>query len=265
MKIRQVAGDEFTHLTHPTYFQEINMSQPITLTPIGFVKSKFDNNTSPEEMRRELSQLVLEPELEPGLLGLEPGRDILVLFYLHRVEPAEVRLQLHPRHNPENPLAGVFATRTQFRPNPVAVTVARVEQVAGNVLTVSGLDAQDGTPVLDIKPYHAWFDAASNCQQLEVRQADSLQACREAIDGLDTEIIRLLGNRAKYVHQVAHFKQRVEDVRAPQRYEAVMRQRRELAEAAGLNPDVIEGMYKLLVDNFIKEEIELIKGRENKA
>jgi chorismate mutase len=180
---------------------------------------------------------------------------VLVLFYLHRVKADEIKLQLHPRHNPANPLAGVFATRTQFRPNQLAVTVGRVEQVAGNVITISGLDALDGTPVLDVKPYHPWFDAETRQQQLEVRQADSLSACREAIDVLDTEIIRLLGHRAKYVHQVAHFKQRVEDVRAPERYKAVMRHRRELAEAAGLNPDVIEGMYKLLVDNFIKEKL----------
>jgi isochorismate pyruvate lyase len=67
-----------------------------------------------------------------------------------------------------------------------------------------------------------------------------------------------LGNRAGYVRQVVKFKQTVEEVRAPIRYAEVMRRRREMAEAAGLNPDVIERMYRLLVDSFIKEEMELL-------
>ena len=79
---------------------------------------------------------------------------------------------------------------------------------------------------------------------------------------IDTEIIRLLGNRAGYVRQVVQFKNSPEEVRAPARYAEVMQRRRELAEAAGLNPDVIEGMYKLLVDNFIKEEMDLLQSTE---
>jgi isochorismate pyruvate lyase len=66
------------------------------------------------------------------------------------------------------------------------------------------------------------------------------------------------------VRQVVNFKKSAEDVRAPTRYAEVMRRRRELAEAAGLNPDVIEGMYKLLVDNFIQEEMEMLRQREER-
>ena len=77
-------------------------------------------------------------------------------------------------------------------------------------------------------------------------------------------MIRLLGNRAGYVRQVVNFKNTPEDVRAPARYAEVMRRRRELAEANGLNPDVIEGMYKLLVDNFIQEEMEMLREKEKK-
>jgi tRNA-Thr(GGU) m(6)t(6)A37 methyltransferase TsaA len=186
----------------------------------------------------------------------------LVIFHFHRIEPDEIELQLHPRHNPANPVRGVFATRSQFRPNRLGVTVARIEAVAGNVITVSGLDAQDGTPVLDLKPLVPYFDAAMAQQQFEVREVNSLAEARAAIDLIDTEIIRLLGNRAGFVRQVVRFKQTAEDVRAPGRYAELLRRRRELAEAAGLNPDVIEGMYKLLVDNFIKEELELLQLEE---
>jgi tRNA-Thr(GGU) m(6)t(6)A37 methyltransferase TsaA len=239
------------------------VSEAVILKPIGLVKSKFSQNTPAEEMRAALSQIEVDPEFEPGLLGLEAGQDVLVLFYLHKIGADEIHLQLHPRHNPENPLAGVFATRSQFRPNQIATTVARIEQIDGNKLSLSRLDAQDGTPVIDIKPYAPFFDADIGTQRFEVRESESLQACRDAIDLIDIEIIRLLGNRAKYVQQVTKFKKSVEEVPAPERYRAVLQHRRDLAVQNGLNPDVIEEMYRLLIDNFILEEIEIIRRRES--
>lgn len=240
------------------------MNETISLSPIGLVKNQFKDNTPVEEIRLHPAQIVLKAEFEAGLLGLAAGMDILVMFCFHHVQPAEIRLQLHPRHNPDNPLRGVFATRSQFRPNRIGVTVARIEQIEGCILTVSGLDAQDGAPVLDIKPYEPYFDSDIKSQPLEVRQVSSLAEARAAIDLIDAEVIRLLGNRAGYVRQVVNFKKTPEDVRAPARYAEVMRRRRELAEANGLNPDVIEGVYKLLVDNFIQEEMEMLHERERK-
>ncbi len=236
----------------------------ITLTPIAYVKSPFQTNTPAEEIRTHSLQIIIEPVFEPGLLGLEPGLDIQVLFYLDQIQAGEIELQLHPRHNPDNPLRGVFATRTQFRPNQIAASVAHIQAIDGNVLTVSGLDALDGTPVLDIKPYAGYFDNDSRNQQFEVHEVDSLQAAREAIDLIDAEVVRLLGNRAGYVHQVVKFKKSMAEIRAPKRYAEVMRRRREMAEAAGLNPDVIEQMYILLVENFIEEEREIIARRDEK-
>lgn len=238
------------------------MSHTITLTPIAFVKSPFKVNTPAEEMRLQPVQLLIQPQFEAGVMGLRPGMDILVLYYLHRIEPEEIQLQLHPRHEPANPVTGVFNTRTQFRPNQLGASVARIEQIETNIITVTGLDAQDETPVLDIKPYAPYFDADSRAQQFEVRQVSSLQEARDQIDTIDAEVIRLLANRAGYVRQVVNFKKDPEDVHAPVRYAQVMRQRREWAEAARLNPDVIEGMYKLLVNNFIQEELEMLRQRE---
>lgn len=238
------------------------MSETVHFTPIAVIQSQFSANTPAEKMRGEPSRIVVKPEFAAGLMGLEPGRDILVLFHFHRARPEEVTLQLHPRHDPDRPLRGVFATRSQFRPNSIGSTVARVLEVEDNVLTVTGLDAQDGTPVLDIKPHIPYFDGDTDSQRLEVREAATIQEARQAIDDLDAEIIRLLGNRAAFVRQVAGFKKDVSEVRAPARYAEVMRRRRELAEAAGLNPDVIEAMYKILVESFIQEETELIRQRE---
>jgi tRNA-Thr(GGU) m(6)t(6)A37 methyltransferase TsaA len=182
------------------------LSEPITLTPIAFVKSQFETNTPAEEMRQHRSQIVVEPAFEPGLMGLEPGTDILVLFRFHRIEPDEIELRLHPRHDPANPLRGVFATRSQFRPNQVGLTVAHIEAIEERTISVSNLDAQDGTPVLDIKPFVPYFDTDTTQQQIEVREVTSLEEARAAIDRIDAEVIRLLGNRASFVRQVVQFK-----------------------------------------------------------
>ncbi len=135
------------------------MSQPIFLTPIGYVGGRFAEYAPSEEMRLQPSRIVVREEMAPGLMGLSAGDSILVLFQLHRAETYE--LQLHPGHDPTRPLRGVFATRSQYRPNSIGATVARIISVEGNTLTVTGLDAQDGSPVLDIKPHSVTFDTAN--------------------------------------------------------------------------------------------------------
>lgn len=132
----------------------------VTFTPIGWVESEFSGYAPSEEMRQLPSRIVLRPEMAPGLMGLEGERYILVLFNLHRATDYELRL--HPGHNPENPIRGVFATRSQYRPNPIAATVAEIVSVEDNIIEVTGLDAQDGSPVLDIKPFRAAFDGGSH-------------------------------------------------------------------------------------------------------
>ncbi len=135
------------------------MSQPISFTPIGYVESRFSEYAPSEEMRLQPSRIVVREEMAPGLMGLSVGDSILVLFQLHRAETYE--LQLHPGHDPSRPLRGVFATRSQYRPNGIGATVARIISVEDNILTVAGLDAQDGSPVLDIKPHSVSFDTAN--------------------------------------------------------------------------------------------------------
>jgi tRNA-Thr(GGU) m(6)t(6)A37 methyltransferase TsaA len=237
----------------------------ITVSPIGHVKSQFKGHVPSEEMRAHSAELIIKPEFVDGLMGLQVGGDILVLFYAHAIDHDKITLQLHPHHNPENPERGVFATRSQYRPNPIGATVARIEAIQENVIQVTALDAIDGTPVLDIKPYEAHFDAEPKHPGSDIRKVTSLQDARHLIDLIDTEVIRLFGKRARYVHQVVQFKNNATEVRAQERYDEVMRRRREMAEAANLNPDVIEQMYKLLVENFIKEEMEILRQRQQQA
>jgi hypothetical protein len=77
-----------------------------------------------------------------------------IVFYLHQVdEDRRSLLKVHPENREELPLVGVFATRSPVRPNPIGVTVVKLLECQNNVLKVLGLDAYDGSPVLDIKPY----------------------------------------------------------------------------------------------------------------
>ena len=115
-----------------------------------------DEGLSGDELRARPARIVLDPALTKGLLGLGPGSDVVVLFYFHRSTGYD--LQVHPRGDPSRPLRGVFAVRSPRRPNPIAVTTVRVQRVEGNVLEVVGLDALDGSPVLDIKIHISSFD-----------------------------------------------------------------------------------------------------------
>ena len=124
--------------------------ESIGFTAIGHVENGFPERATPEKIRAAESRMVLDPALVEGLEGLEPGQRIMVVFFFHRSEGYELRQ--HPRGDRAQPLRGVFALRSPRRPNPIGVTVVDLVAIEGNVLRVRGLDALDGTPVLDLKP-----------------------------------------------------------------------------------------------------------------
>jgi tRNA-Thr(GGU) m(6)t(6)A37 methyltransferase TsaA len=132
-------------------------SKTLTLEPIGYVERDEGSEVlRGKELREQRVRIVVNPAVADALLGLEPGSDVLVLCYFHKSD-RDV-LQVHPRGNMDNPLRGVFATRSPARPNPIAVTSARIQRIEENVLHVVGLDALDGTPVVDIKSHAEAFD-----------------------------------------------------------------------------------------------------------
>jgi tRNA-Thr(GGU) m(6)t(6)A37 methyltransferase TsaA len=130
------------------------------LRAIGTVRSsanaKVDENWGAVE-----SWLVLEPELRAGLRGLEQFSHVLVVTLLHgaRFEPAR-HLVRRPRGQADMPELGIFAQRAKDRPNPIGITVVSLLEVTAEGLRVRGLDAIDGTPILDLKPYFPQFDSA---------------------------------------------------------------------------------------------------------
>lgn len=100
----------------------------------------------------ERSVLELLPAYAEGLDGLDPGRRVQVLFWMHRLSRADRRaLRVHPRGDASLMRRGVFSLRSPMRPNPIGVTEATVLEVRGSSVVVEGLDALDGSPIIDIK------------------------------------------------------------------------------------------------------------------
>jgi tRNA (adenine37-N6)-methyltransferase len=121
------------------------------LRPIGVVSAPV-RDMAFTDWEGVVSEIHLDPEWTGGLLGLSECSRLTVVFYLSAASfDPERDMVRHPRDRADLPLRGVFATRTQYRPNPIGVTDVDLLGVEGSVLTVKGLDALDGTPVLDIK------------------------------------------------------------------------------------------------------------------
>lgn len=106
-----------------------------------------------------VSEVILEPEYAPGLQGLEGFSHALVLTHLHLAEwSPEKHLLRHPQEREDMPLTGIFAQRARHRPNRIGVTAVELLGVSGDTLRVRALDAVDGTPVIDVKPYVPLYD-----------------------------------------------------------------------------------------------------------
>jgi tRNA-Thr(GGU) m(6)t(6)A37 methyltransferase TsaA len=94
--------------------------------------------------------LEVDPAYATALRGIAAGDPLVVLTWLHRADRGV--LETHPRNDPAKPLAGVFATRSPDRPNPIGLHHVTVREIAGTRLRVGPIEAIDGTPVVDIKP-----------------------------------------------------------------------------------------------------------------
>ena len=128
------------------------------LEPIGVVKSPVSEGVD-EGWGSVTSEVVIDEGYASGLTGLDAFSHILVVFYMHMYTfDAGSDLVRRPQGRPDMPEVGIFAQRAKHRPNPIGVTAVELVSVEGSVVTVMGLDAIDGTPVLDVKPYFPAFD-----------------------------------------------------------------------------------------------------------
>ncbi len=123
------------------------------IRPIGTIHSQL---TSRQEAPKQGSEgapeawIALNPEFAEGLEGISAGCDLILITWLHRAR--RDLLKVHPRGDESRPLAGVFATRSPDRPNPLGLHRVRVLEIHGARIRVSPLEAIDGTPLVDIKP-----------------------------------------------------------------------------------------------------------------
>jgi tRNA-Thr(GGU) m(6)t(6)A37 methyltransferase TsaA len=134
-------------------------SASLRLEPIGIVRNAVHEGVD-HGWSDVVSEIQVRPEWSAGLRGLESFSHVVVVFFMHdaRFQPASDLLR-RPRGRDDMPLVGSFAQRAKHRPNPIGITIAKLEQVGAGVLVVRGLDAIDGTPVLDLKPHVPAFDA----------------------------------------------------------------------------------------------------------
>lgn len=136
----------------------------ISLTPIGVVKN---NITEPrrEDWQTVVSEIIVNENLKEALSHIEEFSHIIVLYWMHEVSPSQRSvMRVHPRGKQNLPLVGVLASRSPARPNPIGIITAKLVERRDNVLKVIGLDAVDGTPVLDIKPYIPGYDSPTKAE-----------------------------------------------------------------------------------------------------
>lgn len=126
-----------------------NAQEKIEFTPIGYVENDYFEPEYKEEVYQKVSKIILREDLVDGLYRIEELEKLYILFYFSKSEGYKL---IHRRRY-DGEMSGIFASRSPFRPNGIGLTIVELLKVEGNVLHVKGLDAINGTPVLDIKPY----------------------------------------------------------------------------------------------------------------
>ena len=112
------------------------------MEPVGEVRKLSENEVS----------LDIAPEHQEGLQGIRAGDQLQVLYWMHKLRGEDRRvLKVHPQGDASRPLTGVFGVRSPMRPNPIGVSTVTVTRLRGRRVFVIGLDALDGSPIMDIK------------------------------------------------------------------------------------------------------------------
>jgi tRNA (adenine37-N6)-methyltransferase len=137
------------------------MEEGFNISPIGYVKNDV-HDLRFDDWKNLVSRLVIDEGYLAALEGLEEFSHVFVICWLHL--PGKVLLKRHPRDRQDLPAVGIFATRSQLRPNRLSLQAVRLLEREENELLVAGLDAVDGTPLIDIKPYIPRQDAVMNAK-----------------------------------------------------------------------------------------------------
>jgi tRNA-Thr(GGU) m(6)t(6)A37 methyltransferase TsaA len=132
--------------------KEKGPERTIQFRPIGFVETSATTVPRHWTLSEVEGTLVIDEAYQEGLKDIRKGDDIVVLFHFHKSKPFSTSaLGQTPPHRDRQ--MGVFSICSPFRPNPIGLSVLKVQEVSGNKVHVRGLDMIDGTPILDIKPH----------------------------------------------------------------------------------------------------------------
>jgi len=143
------------------------LTDPLSVKPIGFVvggrAEPIDDDWGDVECTIELDGAQFDAD---ATAGLSEFSHLDVIYVFHLVDDAKIETQArHPRNNTDWPLVGIFAQRAKGRPNRIGVTTCEIVSVDGLSVRVRGLDAIEGTPVIDLKPYMTEFAPRSGVRE----------------------------------------------------------------------------------------------------
>ena len=133
--------------------KNLKSGKDFVLLPIGVIESSIVNREDAPSQGDEGASdawIVINKNVAEGLDGVRVGQRVIILTWFHQSK-RDV-LKLHPRWDKNNPLTGVFATRSPDRPNPIGLHEVTVLEIAENKIKVASMEAINGTPVIDIKP-----------------------------------------------------------------------------------------------------------------
>lgn len=142
------------------------VSERIEMVPVGYVENDYLEPVYNEEVYSKVSKIVLMQEFTDGLYRIEDFEKLYILFYFSKSKGYKL---IHRRRY-DGEISGVFASRSPYRPNGIGLTIVELLNVENNVLNVRGLDAINGTPVLDIKPYIKETEEENEKQRTEKEQ-----------------------------------------------------------------------------------------------
>ena len=151
------------------------------VNPIGVMRSPYkDGKECSPQGREEICEIEILDQYAEGLKDIDGFSHLILLYWLHSAK--SYSLLVKTPWNSE--LHGVFATRSPNRPNPIGFSVVELIEINGNRLKVKGLDAVEGTPLLDIKPYLPEVDARSNVRLGWVKDTDFSKVYGKPLKGL---------------------------------------------------------------------------------
>lgn len=142
-----------------TFLDKKNVDGTITFTPLGKAKNVVAKPKL-SDWNDISTDIVINKKFAKGLDGIEAYSHIIVVYWMDK--EGECHLRHHPQGREDVPFVGIFACRCPQRPNRIAISTVKLLSRRANVLTVTGLDIVDGTPVLDIKPYTPEYDRVTD-------------------------------------------------------------------------------------------------------